>query len=138
MAQHLTVTVNGQRGISSAGFSEEHLSTFDILERPEARNAVSGDVADGEAIAWVLTLEVPDWSPHTLSLEVSGATDGWHVSLGEELATVDPETDSMRSADVLLTIRPRGDFLGAETITVTARSGENEVGRVTATVRHGP
>jgi transglutaminase-like putative cysteine protease len=76
MPQHVTIGVNGQRGVSQVTFTEKHLSTFEILERPERTTELHGESHPGEAISWVLTLEADDWEQHHFDLALDGVPDG--------------------------------------------------------------
>jgi len=137
LPQHITLYYGEGEGVCNALFTELHTAEFTITDRPVAVSEVSAQIAAGEAVSWVATLDSPYDEITTFALHVDGVPRGWHTSLSECDVTIDPDGVA-DTCDILFTVYPSNSVrTGTEaTITLYAETADGEaVGAVVAEIQ---
>ncbi|MEW5826329.1 MAG: transglutaminase domain-containing protein [Candidatus Bipolaricaulota bacterium] len=138
MPQHVTAYLGEGQGVSTAGFSEEHQTSFTILERPEAKASVEATCGAGETVAWALSVDGRCDEPTVVELTISGVPAGWRATLSNDSPILDPS--SPRALDVLLAVTPPASSARGEAATLLVRATVNgtHVGEASFAVTVGP
>lgn len=136
IAQHITVSLGPERGISNAPFEEAHSCDIRIEDAPREAGFLLTELAPGDAASWVLSVRSPmyyeayEYHPDygyrdlPVSLTLDGVPAGWHASLSMSDFTIRKLGSGFAPVrSVLLTVHPpAGADAGTQhLLSVTAR-----------------